>query len=98
MDKVTKGELDEDVTMKDGGKDGEGKVDGEGAGGEQGGEQGEGGGKKVEEDVGVEPPSPEFILELPSISAIDLCVVFRVSIRNNNTNTNNVDGRCTVIS
>ena len=28
----------------------------------------------VEADVGKEPPPPEFILELPNISAIDLCV------------------------
>lgn len=36
----------------------------------------EGEGETVEEvDVGVEPPSPEFILELPNISSIDLCVV-----------------------
>jgi len=25
-------------------------------------------------DVGVEPPSPEFIMDLPNISSIDLCV------------------------
>ena len=28
----------------------------------------------VEADIGKEPPPPEFILELPNISAIDLCV------------------------
>lgn len=29
---------------------------------------------KEPQDLGVEPPAPEFILELPNISAIDLCV------------------------
>lgn len=25
-------------------------------------------------DVGIEPPAPEFILDIPNISSIDLCV------------------------
>lgn len=66
MDKVTRGELDEDVAMKDGAKEGEGVAEAEKVEG-----------NKVEEDVGVEPPSPEFVLELPSISPIDLCVPSR---------------------
>src|SRR6266481_3331097 len=30
--------------------------------------------RDMEVDVGKEPPPPEFILELPSITSIDLCV------------------------
>lgn len=26
-------------------------------------------------DIGVEPPPPDFIMDLPNISSIDLCVV-----------------------
>ncbi|THH14717.1 hypothetical protein EW146_g5648 [Bondarzewia mesenterica] len=56
MDKVVRGELDEEITAKEG-KEEEKPVE------------------KVEEDVGKEPPQPEFILDLPNISAIDLDIM-----------------------
>ncbi|KAA1471256.1 hypothetical protein DENSPDRAFT_837212 [Dentipellis sp. KUC8613] len=60
MEKVARGELDEEMAGKEG--EGEGKDKEEPA-------------KVVEEDLGKEPPPPEFILELPNISAIDLDIM-----------------------
>ena len=56
MDKVLRGEVDEEVVQ---GKD----VQTDGAVAE-----------KREVDLGEEPPIPEFILNIPNITAIDLCV------------------------
>lgn len=52
MDKVARGEVDEDLIQK-----------------EKPGEQVE---KKEPVDFGVEPPPPEFILDLPNITSFDL--------------------------
>ncbi|TFY66721.1 hypothetical protein EVG20_g4358, partial [Dentipellis fragilis] len=60
MEKVARGELDEEMAVKEG--EGEGKDKEEPV-------------KAVEEDLGKEPPPPEFILKLPNISAIDLDIM-----------------------
>lgn len=52
MDKVAKGEVDDDSIQKD-----------------RSGDELE---MKEPVDYGVEPPPPEFILDLPNISSIDL--------------------------
>jgi splicing factor 3A subunit 1 len=34
--------------------------------------------EQAPKDVGIEPPAPEFALELPNISGVDLCVSFNL--------------------
>ncbi|KAF8638509.1 hypothetical protein AX16_010492 [Volvariella volvacea WC 439] len=58
MDKIARGETEDEAVMGKEGVEGEEKQ------------------KQVEVvDVGIEPPSPEFVLELPNISAIDLDIM-----------------------
>lgn len=56
MDKVAKGEIDDESLQKD--------------------KQGEQEERKEQLDIGLEPPPSEFILDLPNITSIDLCVFF----------------------
>jgi hypothetical protein len=59
MDKVAQGDLGDEASPE---KEGKGE-------GEEGAEPAE------FVDIGLEPPPPEFIMDLPNISSIDLCVI-----------------------
>lgn len=56
MEKVARGEVDDEQVVKEPGQEVE-KV------------------PEKEVDRGLEPPVPEFILVIPNISAVDLCVL-----------------------